>query len=150
LGEDIRTGLTAKIEANAEAARKWGEYVRLDKPLPEMAELGPVIADAHKAAKALCDKKRASPLDKLEAEEELAEIGAKLTAATDLIDAYNEAVVGINDAAAKVSVAGPTNLAVAQATRDNVKKRMARHDAGVQKRVEAYFRAKKRDARAAE
>lgn len=148
LGEDTRTGLTAKIETNAEAARKWGEYVRLVKPLPEMAELGPVIADTHKAAKALCGKKRASPLDKLEAEAELSEIAAKLTAATDLINAYNEAVAAINDAAAKVSTAAPTNLAVAQANRDNVKKRIARHDAGVQKRVDAYFRAKKRDARA--
>ena len=148
LGEDTRTGLTAKIETNAEAARKWGDYVRLDKPLPDMAELGLVIADAHKAAKALSDKKRASPLDKLEAREEVAEIGAKITAATDLINSYNEAVVAINDAAGKVSVASPTNLAVAQVTRDNMKKRIARHDKGVQKRVDAYFRAKKRDARA--
>ncbi|AZN70487.1 hypothetical protein D5400_03645 [Georhizobium profundi] len=148
LGEDTRTGQTAKVETNAEAARKWGEYVRLDKPLPEMAEFGPVIADAHKAAKALCDKKRASPLDKLEAEADLSEIAAKLATATGLINAYNEAVVAINEAAAKVSTAAPTNLAAAQATRDNVKKRIARHDAGVQKRVDAYFRAKKRDARA--
>ena len=148
LGEDTRTALTAKVETNAEAAGKWGEYVRLDRPFPEMAELGPLMADAHKSAKALCDKKRASPLDELEAEAELAWVAAKLTAATDLINAYNEAVVATNEAAAKVSTAAPTNLAAAQATRENVKKRIARHDAGVQKRVDAYFRAKKRDARA--
>lgn len=148
LGEDTRTGLTAKVETNAETARKWGEYVRLDQSLPEMVELGTVIADAHKASKALCDKKRASPLDKLEAEEELFKIRAKLTAATDLINAYNEAVVAINNTIAKVSTASPTNLAFAQAAYDNMKKRIARHDAGVQKRVDAYFRAKKRDGRA--
>lgn len=148
LGEDTRTGLTAKIEANAEAARKWGEYARLDKALPDMAGLGPLIAEAHKGAKVLCDKKRASPLDKLEAEAELAEIGAKLTAAADLIKAYNEAVVATNAATAKVSAAAPTTLEAAQSTRDNIKKRIARHDAGVQKRVDAYFRAKKRDGRA--
>ena len=34
LGEDTRTGLTAKVETNAEAARKWGGYVRLDQTAP--------------------------------------------------------------------------------------------------------------------
>lgn len=148
LGEDTRTSLTAKIEANAEAARKWGEYARLDKALPDMAGLGPLIAGAHKGAKVLCDKKRASPLDELEAAADLAEIGAKLTAAADLIKAYNEAVVATNAATAKVSSAAPTTLQAAQSARDNIKKRIARHDAGVQKRVDAYFRAKKRDGRA--
>lgn len=148
LGEDTRTGLNAKIEVNAEAARHWGDYVRLEISLPDIGGLGPLIADAHKSAKALCEKKRASPLDKLEAAEELAEIEGKLTAAANLIKDYNEAVVATNDAAKKVSSAAPTTLEAAQSTRDNIKKRIARHDAGVQYRVDAYFRSKKRDGRA--
>lgn len=148
LGEGTRAALSAKIETNAEASRKWLEYVRLDTALPDMAELGPVIADAHKAAKALCDKKRSSPLDKFEAAAEIAEIEAKLTAAEALIKSYNEVVVAISDSTAKVAAAAPTTLEAAQAARDNIKKRIARQEAGVQNRVDAYFQAKKRDARA--
>lgn len=148
LGEDIRNGLAAKVESNAEAARRWSEYVRLTLPLPEIAELGPLIADVHKATKLLCAKKRASPLDKLDAEAELFEVRAKLMVATGLINTYNKAVADINNAIAKVSTAPSSNLAGAQSIRDNVKKRIARHDAGVQKRIDAYFRAKKRDGRA--
>lgn len=148
LGEDARTGLTARIEANAEVARKWREYARLDKPLPDMAGLGSLISDAHKGAKALIDKKRASPLDKLEAAAELAQIATKLTTAADLIKTYNEAVIVTNDSTGNVSSAAPANLQAAQLARDNIKKRIARHDAGVQKRVDSYFRARKRNERA--
>ena len=148
LGEGTRNGLTSEVEANAEAARKWEEYVRLEKPSADISGLGPLIADAHKTAKELCDEKRASPLDRLEAAAELGQIKTKLTAAADLIKTYNEAVVAINNATVKVATAAPTTLEAARASRDNVKKRIARHDAGVQKRVDAYFRAKKRDARA--
>ncbi|MEE4209674.1 MAG: AAA family ATPase [Parvularcula sp.] len=148
MGEDARTELTAKVDANAEEARKWSEYVRLEKPLPDMAGLGPLIADAHKAAKGLCEKKRASPLDKLEAAHELAEIAAKFAAAEGLIKEYNAAVVATNDATEKVSSAAPTTLEAAETNRDNLKKRKARHEVGVQNRVAAYFLAKKRDKRA--
>ena len=113
-----------------------------------MSGLSQLIADAHKAAKVLFEKKRASPLDKLDAAEELAEIEAKLSAAAVLVKDYNEAVVATNDATEKVSSAAPTTLEAAQTTRDNLKKRKARHDTGVQNRVDGYFRAKKRDKRA--
>lgn len=148
LGEDARTGLAGMIEANGKVLRKWSEYIRLEKSLPEMAELRPLIADAQKGAQALFERKRASPLDKLEAADELVEIKTKLTAASDLIKKYNEAVAGTNDATEKVSSAPPISLEAAQTLRDNVKKRQARHDPGVQKRVDGYFRAKKRDKRA--
>jgi len=148
LGEEARTALIAKIESNAEAGRKWSEYVRFGKGLPDMAAVGPLIADAHKGAKTLYDRKRASPLDGLEAEEELSRIEAKLNAAGELIKTYNEILVAMNDATKKAVVAAPTNLEIAQTARDNIKKRIGRQDAGVQNRVAAYFRAKKRDGRA--
>lgn len=150
LGEDARTALAAKVEANAEAASKWSEYVRLEKPLRDLTGLGVLIADAHKGAKVLFEKKRASPLDELEAADELVEIEAKLTAAYDLIKEYNDAVFATNDATEKVSSAPPTSLEAVQVVRDNVKKRKARHDPGVQNRVDGYFRAKERDKRARE
>ena len=148
LGEDLRTGLATKIQANSELALKWSEYARIDTAFPDIAGLGNSIAEAHKEAKSLCDKKRSSPLDKLEAAIELTEIDIKLVAVTNIIKTYNEVVNAINDVTAKISSAAPTTLQVAQNIRDNIKKRGARHDVGVQNRVDAYFRAKKRDGRA--
>jgi wobble nucleotide-excising tRNase len=148
LGEDARSALAAKIEANAEAVRKWSEYVRLEQELPDMTAFAPLVVEAHKAAKASCDKKRASPLDKIEATDELAGIAAKLTEAGELLKGYNAAVAAINAATAKASAIAPTTVDAATTARDNVKKRIARHDVGVQNRVKAYFRAKNRDERA--
>jgi wobble nucleotide-excising tRNase len=148
LGEDARTTLAAKIEANAEAVRKWSEYVRLEHELPDMMGFAPLVVDTHKAAKVLCDKKRGSPLDKIDATDELAEIAKKLAEAGELLKSYNEAVAAINAATAKASSSAPSTIEAATTARDNVKKRMARHDAGVQSRVKAYFRAKNRDERA--
>jgi wobble nucleotide-excising tRNase len=148
LGEDARAAFVGKIEANADAARKWAEYVRLERDLPDMATFGPLVVEAHKAAKVLCDKKRSSPLDAMDATVELALIEATLSSARALLDDYNKTVVTINTAAAKAFAAAPTTVEAATRARDDVKKRIARHDPGVQKRVESYLAAKRRDQRA--
>jgi wobble nucleotide-excising tRNase len=148
LGEDARTALASQIEANADAARKWSEFVQLEQGLPDMTALGPLIVEAHTAAKSLCDKKRASPLDKIEAVDELAEIEQKLRQASQLLIDYNTAVAAINAATAKATSTAPMTVDEATTARDNVKKRIARHDTGVQKRVRAYLRAENRDERA--
>lgn len=148
LGEDARTALANKITTNAEAARKWAEYVQLERELPDMAEFAPFVTEAHKAAKALFDKKRSSPLDCIEAAAELAAIAASLASARELLDDYNDVVAAINAATAKASAATPVTEDAAKRARDNVKKRMERHDPGVEKRVAAYLAAKARDKRA--
>lgn len=148
LGEDARTELATKIAADAEAAGKWAEYVALGDDLPDVSELGAHIADAHRDAKALLDRKRSSPLDVIEAVDELAAVGKSLASARELLDKYNTAVEAINEATKKAVAAAPTTKLAATLARDNVKKRMARHDLGVQKRVDAYLAAKRRDQRA--
>lgn len=148
LGEDARTALANRISTNAEASRKWGEYVQLDRELPDMAEFAPFVVEAHKAAKALLDRKRSSPLDCLEATAELAAIAASLTSAGELLDDYNVAVAAINTATATASATIPVTEDAATRARDNVKKRMERHDPGVEKRVAGYLSAKSRDKRA--
>lgn len=148
LGEDARTELATKIAANAEAAGKWAEYVAMGEDLPDVSELGTHIVDTHREAKALLDRKRSSPLDVIEAIDEIAAVSQSLGSARELIDKYNATVVAINEATKKAVAAAPTTEASATLARDNVKKRMTRHDPGVQKRVDAYLTAKRRDQRA--
>ncbi|OYY69683.1 AAA family ATPase [Sphingomonas sp. 28-63-12] len=148
LGEDARTALAGKIATNADWATKWADYVALGEELPDVSELGAHIADAHRDAKALLDRKRSSPLDVIEAIDELAAVGASLNSARELLDKYNAAVEAINEVTKRAVAAAPTTEAAATLARDNVKKRIARHDLGVQSRVDAYYRAKRRDERA--
>jgi len=148
LGEDARTELATKIAANAEAAEKWAGYVALGENLPDVSELGTHIADAHRGAKALLDRKRSSPLEVIETMDELGSVGQSLRAARELLDNYNAAVEMTNEATKKAVAAASNTEANATLARDNVKKRMARHEPGVQKRVDAYLAAKRRDQRA--
>jgi wobble nucleotide-excising tRNase len=148
LGEDARTALATKIATNAEATGKWAEYVALGEDPPDVSELGTHIADAHREAKALLERKRSSPLDVIEAIDELAAVCRSLGSARELLDKYNAAVEAIDDATKKVAAAASTTEAAATLARDNVKKRIARHEPGVQKRVDAYLAAKRRDQRA--
>lgn len=148
LGEDARTGLAGKIVTNADWAKKWAEYVPLGCELPDASELGTHIAHVHREAKALLDRKRSSPLDVIEAIDELAAVGESLASAREIIEQYNAAVEAINKTTKKAAAAAPTTEAAATLTRDNVKKRLARHDPGVQSRIDGFYRAKRRDERA--
>lgn len=148
LGEDARTALANKIATNAEAVTKWAEYVPVSEELPDVSELGTHVASAHREAKALLDRKRSSPLDVIGAVEELAAVSKALGSARGLLDKYNAAVDAINEATKKAVAAAPTTEAAATLARDNVKKRITRHDPGVQSRVDGYYRAKRRDERA--
>ena len=148
LGEDARTELAGKMATNAESATKWAEYVVLGCELPAASELGTHIAEAHKQAKALLDRKRSSPLDVLEATDELAAVGDSLASARELLDKYNAAVEATNEAAKKAVASTSTTETAATLVRDNVKKRKGRHDPGVQSRIDAYYQAKRRDERA--
>ena len=148
LGEDTRAALAAALEANATAARKWSDYVRLEQDLPDMSPIAPMMIEAHRVAKGLCDQKRGSPLDEIDASRELSQAREKLREIAELLEAYNRTVVAINAVATKASSTAPATIEAAISVRDNLRKRIARHDSGVQNRVQAYFRAKKRDERA--
>lgn len=148
LGENARTGLAGRVATNADGAVKWAEFVALGTEPPEVSELGTHVADAHKDARALLDRKRSSPLDVIEAVDELAGVGRSLGSARELINKYNAAVEAINEATKKAVGAASTTETAATLARDNVKKRMGRHDPGVQSRVDAFYQAKRRDERA--
>ena len=148
LGEGARNDLATKIATNAESASKWAEYVALDFDFPDMATVGKLIADLNSDAKTLLDRKRNSPLDVISASSELEDLGAKLSTVWALINKYNAAVVAANINAQKAVAATTITEEAATLARDNVKKRIQRHDPGVQNRVDAYIRAARRDKRA--
>ncbi|BCA57277.1 hypothetical protein HMP06_0046 [Sphingomonas sp. HMP6] len=148
LGEGARTELANKVAANAEATAKWAEYLPLGDELPDVSKLGTHVADAHRETKALLDRKRSSPLNVIEAVDELAAVGTSLRAAQELLGTYNSAVKSINEATKKALAAAPTTEAAATLARENVRKRIARHELGVQKRVDTYLATRRRDQRA--
>ncbi|KQU17582.1 hypothetical protein ASG63_08710 [Methylobacterium sp. Leaf94] len=148
LGEGARTELARKASTNAERATKWAQYVALGSKLPDVSALGKYIADAHRDAKALTDRKRSSPLHVIGAVDELALVGKSLASARELLERYNTAVRAINEATTKAIATAPTTVDAATLDRDSLKKRMARHDPGVRGRVDAYLRAKRRNERA--
>lgn len=148
LGEDARAQLAAKIASNTATTSKWADYVTLGQELPDVSRVGASISEAYRSAKALLDRKRSSPLDVIVGAVELSTATKSLADANDILRRYNEAVASINELTSKVVRTSHTDAAAATLARDNVKKRMARHDPGVQKRVDAYYSAKRRDQRA--
>ncbi len=147
LGEEARTRLAERIAANADSATKWAEYVQLGTNLPPVSELVTYVAEANRIAKTLLDQKRSSPLDVIKAEHEFAELRKVLAGAQALVETYNGAVGDISAAIKEAFATTPMSDAAAVLARDNVKKRVARHDAGVQARVDAFNRAKRREER---
>ncbi|WP_313444447.1 AAA family ATPase [Brevundimonas sp.] len=148
IGEDARTKLAAKIATNAETLSKWADYVSLGQDLPDVSNVGGLIAEAHRNIRAVLDRKRSSPLDVIVDADEVSAATEALADTAEILTRYNEAVAAINATTGKALSTTTINEAAAVLARDNVKKRMARHDPGVQKRVDAYYRAKRRDQRA--
>lgn len=150
LGEDARSAIAATIAANTASAKAWEQYVQLGAELPDCADLGTDLAEAHSAAKDLLDRKRQSPLEIVEDAEVTAKASAALARAAATLAAYNTAVETINAATKGAQSASATmteddaKLAVA-----NAKRRIARtEDPGVQRRIEEYLAASRHDERA--
>ena len=148
LGEDARTELARKASINAERATKWGQYLDLGSELPDASALVKYLADTHRDARALTDRKRSSPLEVIEAADELSLVNESLASAREFLKRYNAAVGSINEATSRAVAAAPMTVAAATLARDDLKKRMARHDPGVKGRINAYLRAKRRNERA--
>ena len=150
LGEDARSAIAATIAANTASAKAWEQYVQLGAELPDCADLGTDLAEAHSAAKDLLDRKRQSPLEIVEDAEVTAKASAALARAAATLAAYNTAVETINAATKGAQSASATmteddaKLAVA-----NAKRRIARtEDPGVQRRIEEHLAASRHDERA--
>nr|WP_314467015.1 AAA family ATPase [uncultured Novosphingobium sp.] len=147
LGEASRRALTTTVANNATAASKWSAYVRFGRELPNMAECVAKIADAHELARTLLERKRSSPLEVMEEVDDLGVAAGAIIAARQLVDTYNETIGAMNEIIRAARVASNITESEALLARDNVKKRIARQDPGVQGRIIAYSRAKNRDAR---
>ncbi len=150
LGEDARTAVAATLSANVASAKAWEQYVQLGAALPHCADLGTDLAEAHSTAKDLLDRKRQSPLDAIEDAELTAKASAALSRAAATLTAYNTAVETINTATngAQSTSATATEDDAKRAVA-NAKCRIARNeDAGVQRRIEDYLAASRRDERA--
>lgn len=147
-GERSRLELEKVIKGNAEAVVKWSEFVSLSTALPEMDSLIPFLSKAHIEVKALLDRKRASPLDAVDAENDLRVVDASLDRANAVLRAYNEAVAAINMETGKAVASAPITEAAATLARDNARKLIQRHSPGVQSRVDKFRAAQRRDKRA--
>ncbi|WP_339744402.1 AAA family ATPase [uncultured Maricaulis sp.] len=148
LGESPRSEVASNISANSEAVSKWAEFVAFDSALPDVSTLTALLTDAHKLAKSLLDQKRAAPLDEVDDSDRLVAAQLSLDRALSLAKQYNEAVAAINARTVAALAAAPATEAVAATARDALKKRILRHDVGVQRRADSYQTAERRDERA--
>jgi wobble nucleotide-excising tRNase len=149
IGSRAREAVTRIISTNADTAREWSEFCKLDGVV--MSDLNPVLDGlerAHSRLQDLFDQKRQTPLDVIEGKGEIALAERELTDAALAIGAYNRAVEAIN-AIVKIRQSGsPISEAQAKTKLDNLAKRKRRHDVGVQARINTMLRAKARDTRA--
>jgi wobble nucleotide-excising tRNase len=150
LGEDARTAIAATLTANVALAKAWEQYVQLGAELPDCADLGTDLAEAHSAAKDLLDRKRQSPLDAIEDAELTAKASGALSWAAATLTAYNTAVETINAATKGAqSTSATTTEDDAKLAVTNARRRIARNDdTGVQRRIEEYLAAARRNERA--
>ena len=149
LSGDAREHLARTVSANADAAKEWAEFCKLDGvAVPDTEAALAALSSAHERLKPLFDNKRQTPLAVIADEEAVYAAETELAAAAATIQAYNVAIDAINGiATARRSGAQPSE-AQAKARLENLAKRKRRGEAGVQTRINAMFSAKRRDARA--
>lgn len=150
LGQDARSAIAATLAENAATLKGWEQYIELGAGLPDCAELGSDLAEANAAATDLLTQKRQSPLEVVEDAELTAKANAALARSAVTLSAYNTVVEGINAATKGTRSTSATMTEVdAKLTVSNVKRRIARtEDPGVQRRIEDYLAASRRDERA--
>jgi len=131
LGERARLKLEKVITGSAEGVAKWSKYVSLNTALPETANLIAFLPEAHIEVKVLLDRKRASPLDAVDAKNDLRAVGYSLDRANAVLREYNEAVAVLNVETGKAVASVPITELTATLARDNTKKLIQRHSPGV-------------------
>ncbi|WP_326914819.1 AAA family ATPase [Sphingopyxis chilensis] len=148
-GDEARSAIIASIAQNAELAKKWGQYIRVDADLPGLATLAADLGEAHANAKALLERKRSSPLEIIEDLDAVAALGGAMLRAETALEGYNVIVDAINLASKGATAAATMSVDAARQSVINARRRIARtQDPGVQRRVDAYLAAKRSDERA--
>lgn len=147
-GEAARTVVGDKIALNAQAIQQWGKFVVFPQDLPDMSNLISQIQYVHGSLNYLFDRKKASPLDAIDAKNSLDQIKDSISKIKNQIEYYNEIVDSFNKITKKIVDAEPTTVSAASLIVENLKKRSRRYDDGVQKRIAAFLLAKRRDHRA--
>lgn len=149
LSEDARTDIVTAVADNLEATKEWAKYGKFETELPSSDTLAADLREAHEAAKGLLDKKRAAPLEAFEDEEELSRARDAIARVGAALIAYNEAVEAWNEETRAVQSKSTGSEDEAMLAVKNAKRRIARtEDTGVQRRIEAYLKASRRDKRA--
>lgn len=149
MGPDALSAMAKTIASNAESIRSWAEFYSLGST--ELPELDPALTkldEVYQAIKAMFDAKRQTPLAAIVEIDVLAKADALLGQAVDQIRLYNDEVAKIDQAIKDRRSAPRSTEAQANARLANLNKRKRRSDAGVQKRIDNFFKAKRRDTRA--
>lgn len=148
LGEDARAAVVAALATNSAAASGWEQYVMLGADLPACADLLANLAETHAAARELIDRKRQSPLEVVEDVKATLKADDALSRVVATLAEYNNAVDVINEATKAAQPASGTTEEAAKLAVANARRRIARREEpGVQRRVEQYLAAKRRDER---
>ena len=149
LSEVARTKVVTSIADNFEASKEWAKYGKFETELPSPETLAADLREAHETAKALLDKKRAAPLEMVEDDEQLRSARDAIARVEAAMTSYNEAVEAWNEETKAVQSKSAGSEEDAMLAVKNAKRRIARsEDDGVQRRIEAYLRASRRDKRA--
>lgn len=149
LSEEARTKVSTAIAENLEASKEWAKYGKFETALPPCDALATDLREAHEAAKGRMDKKRSAPLEVVEDDEELRRARDAILRAETALTAYNEAVDAWNEETKAVQSKSTGSEDDAMLAVKNAKRRIARtEDDGVQRRIEAYLKASRRDKRA--
>jgi wobble nucleotide-excising tRNase len=149
MGEETRSLIAATLAANAASAKAWEPFVQFGTELPDCAELVADLAEVHLAAKPLLDRKRLSPLEAIEDVEATAKMTDAISRADASLVAYNAAVETVNTATKGAQSGSTMTEDTAKLGVANVKRRIARtDDPGVQRRIDDYLVAARRDDRA--
>lgn len=149
IGAEARSKMSATVAGNAEAVREWSEFYNFDSivvadPVPAFAEL----ERAHTALENVYTAKRQSPLVVVEADPSVAEAEAAIGSAIEVIENYNAAIAAISRIVAAPAAGAQLTEQQAASRVANLERRKRRHDPSVQRRIDAYLRGKRRDARA--
>jgi wobble nucleotide-excising tRNase len=149
LGEGARTKVAAILATNTASAKAWEQYVKIGVELPDCSKLGTNLAEAHATLKQMLERKRFSPLEVIEDAELTTRAISALAGAAATLSDYNATVEIVNAATKDVQSVSAINEDSAKLAVTNAKRRMARtEDPGVQRRIEEYLTAARRDTRA--
>ena len=149
LSEEARTEVVTAIADNLEAAKGWAKYGKFETELPSSDTLAADLREAYEAARELLDKKKAAPLEAVEDDEELRRARDAIARVRATLTSYNEAAEAWNEETKAVQSKSTGSEVDAMLAVKNAKRCVARtEDAGVQRRIEAYLKASRRDKRA--